>query len=273
MTITLTESKELDSFLGIVMGSNHTASMNFISNEHYVCLYLTQTLRQQTTYAYRYPLESTMKSTMMSRGFTIVTASIGHTNICCPNAQHWINLIRNPLSTRNPGVSLCQFETPPPSTFKCCLAMFSETHVRDCLSTCRAPAICPGALPCITSSFTTIIMSPTVKVHPSSVYAMTVWPQLWYSPLGSSPLTTLCGLVEDTGHRLCTSESWVQPECRRPFLLLVWSVHSNRVAGHHLCTSESWVQPECKRPCLSDDRGGRWPPSRWRSWYSCMTCR
>jgi len=59
------------------------------------------------------------------------------------------NLIRNPLSARNPGVSCCQFETPPPSTVKCCLAMFLETYVGDCLSTCWAPAICPAVNKCI----------------------------------------------------------------------------------------------------------------------------
>ena len=60
-----------------------------------------------------------------------------------------INLIRNPLSTRNPGVSHCWFETPPPSTVKCCLAMFLETYVRDCLSTCQGPAVCPAVNKCI----------------------------------------------------------------------------------------------------------------------------
>jgi len=63
----------------------------------------------------------------------------------------WINLIRNPLSARNPGVSRCRFETPPPSTVKCCLAMLLETYVGDCLSTCRAPAVCPAVNKCIAS--------------------------------------------------------------------------------------------------------------------------
>ena len=59
-----------------------------------------------------------------------------------------INLIRNPLSARNPGASHCQFETPPPSAVRCCLAMFLEPNVRDCLSTCQAPAISPAVNNC-----------------------------------------------------------------------------------------------------------------------------
>ena len=94
MMITLTESKESDSFLGIVMGSNHTASMNFITNEHFVCLYPIQTLRQHITYAYQYPLESITKTTMSSRGFTTVTASISHANLCCPNAQRQLETLK-----------------------------------------------------------------------------------------------------------------------------------------------------------------------------------
>jgi len=56
----------------------------------------------------------------------------------------------------------------------------------------------------------TIVRPSTLKAHPSIVYAMTVWPQLWHPPLGFSPLTTLCGLVEDAGHRFCTSENFNQ---------------------------------------------------------------
>ena len=55
------------------------------------------------------------------------------------------------LSARNPGVSRHRFETPPPSTVKCCLAMFLETYIRDCLSTCQAPAVCPAVNKCIAS--------------------------------------------------------------------------------------------------------------------------
>ena len=38
-----------------------------------------------------------------------------------------INLIGNPLSARNPGVSLHWFEIPPPSAVRGCLVMFLET--------------------------------------------------------------------------------------------------------------------------------------------------
>jgi hypothetical protein len=137
------------------------------------------------------------------------------------NIKYGINLIRNPLSARNPGVSLRRFETPPPPTLKCCLAMFLETYVRDCLSTCRAPAVCleRKSIASYHLIFATIVMSSRLSAQsPSS-----------YPPLGSSPLTTSRGLVEDAGHCLRTSESWVQPERKRPCLLLVWSVRSNRV--------------------------------------------
>ena len=54
-----------------------------------------------------------------------------------------IILSRNPLSSRNPGISPRRFEIPPPSAFRSCLSMLLETHVRDCSSICRAPAVCP----------------------------------------------------------------------------------------------------------------------------------
>ena len=52
----------------------------------------------------------------------------------------WINLIRNPLSARNPGVSLHRFEIPPPSPVRGCLVMFLETQCRRSVKRCRAPA-------------------------------------------------------------------------------------------------------------------------------------
>jgi len=171
----------------------------------------------------------------------------------CATHIHWgINLIRNPLSARNPGVSRCWFETPPPSTVKCCLAMFLETYIGDCLSTCQAPAICPAVNKCIAS------LSPL----PS--------PPL-LGPQRSKPIIPLCtqwlsDLNYDTHHS--GSLHWrphvatwrtqaiacahLSHGCStRPCLSLVWSVCSNRVAGHCVCTSESWVLPECSRPCLS----------------------
>ena len=54
-----------------------------------------------------------------------------------------IILSRNPLSGRNPGISPHRFEIPPPSAFRSCLSMLLETHVGDCSSICRAPAVCP----------------------------------------------------------------------------------------------------------------------------------
>jgi len=77
-------------------------------------------------------------------------------------------------------------------------------------STCCLPSSKQVHCLIITSSFTTIIRPLTLKAHPSIAYVMTVWPQLWHPPLGFSPLMTSCGLVEDAGHRLCTSKSWVQ---------------------------------------------------------------
>ena len=83
-----------------------------------------------------------------------------------------INLIRNPLSARNPGVSRRRFETPPPSSVRCCLAVFLETHVGDCLSTCRAPAVCPAVNKC-SASLSPLPSPPslgpqrlTLKAHP-----------------------------------------------------------------------------------------------------------
>jgi len=140
----------------------------------------------------------------------------------------------------------------PPSTVKCCLAMFLETYVRDCLSTCRAPAICPAVNKCIA------LLSPLPS--PPSL-----------GPQCSKPILPLCmqslsDLSYDT-HHLGSLHWWPcvalwrtqaiacahsSHGCsRRSSLSLVWSVCSNRVAGHCVCTLESWVPPECRRPCLS----------------------
>ena len=43
------------------------------------------------------------------------------------NRYPGINLIGNPLSARNPGVSLHRFEIPPPSAVRGCLVVFLET--------------------------------------------------------------------------------------------------------------------------------------------------
>ena len=86
-TITITKSKETDSFLGVITGTNHTTSMNFISGEHFVSLYPIQTLKKQTTYVYHYPLNTTVTATLVGRGYTVVTDSINHPKICCPVAQ------------------------------------------------------------------------------------------------------------------------------------------------------------------------------------------
>jgi len=77
-TITITESKELDLFLSVITGASHTASMNFISGEHFVSLYPFQTLKEQTTYAYRHLLDANLTATLTGRGYTVMTDSICH---------------------------------------------------------------------------------------------------------------------------------------------------------------------------------------------------
>ena len=96
-------------------------------------------------------------------------------------------------------------------------------------STCRLPS---KQLQCVSPLPSSLSLGPQGLNTQSPSFHCAQWlsePQLWYPPLGFAPLTTLCGLVEDAGHRLCTSESWVQPECRRLCLLLVWSMCSVRV--------------------------------------------
>ena len=89
--VTVTEGKEKDSFLGVILRSNHTAVMNFITLSYCCVLYPTQTLEQQITYVYRCP-PSLMGSTKLeSRNFTVITNSIDHPanlSMCCPNVQH-----------------------------------------------------------------------------------------------------------------------------------------------------------------------------------------
>ena len=111
-----------------------------------------------------------------------------------------------------------------------------------CLSTCWAPAVCPAVnkwAPPLSPLPSPPSLGPQCLKPILPLCTMTVWPQLWYPALGFASLMTSCGLMEDAGHHLCTSESWVQPECRRPCLSLVWSMRSNRVAGHCVCTLES----------------------------------
>jgi len=87
--VMVTKGKERDSFLGIILGSNHTATMNFVSSNHCCALYPTETLKQQITYVYRYPPVDT--SELQLKKFTIMTDSTHHpTNppLCCPNMQH-----------------------------------------------------------------------------------------------------------------------------------------------------------------------------------------
>ncbi|KIK05711.1 hypothetical protein K443DRAFT_90844, partial [Laccaria amethystina LaAM-08-1] len=85
---TLTESKESDSFLGVIAESNHTASMNFISGKYYAALYPIQSLSQQTTYSYRYSLDAFTAANILEKGYSIISDSIGHPTECCPVAHH-----------------------------------------------------------------------------------------------------------------------------------------------------------------------------------------
>ena len=89
-TITVTEAHETDSFLGVVVGASHTACMNFISSEHLGCLYPTQTLRNQVSYAFGIPPASTTYFELLSKGFAIFVESAYHPvehPTCCPKAQ------------------------------------------------------------------------------------------------------------------------------------------------------------------------------------------
>ncbi|EDR11719.1 uncharacterized protein LACBIDRAFT_324472 [Laccaria bicolor S238N-H82] len=89
-TITVTEAHESDSFLGVVVRAGHTACMNFISSEHFGCLYPTQTLQNRISYAFGIPPASTTYFEMLSKGFAIFLESAYHPvkhPTCCPTAQ------------------------------------------------------------------------------------------------------------------------------------------------------------------------------------------
>ena len=83
--------------------------MNFISGEHFVSLYPIQTLKKQTTYAYRYPLDTTVTTTLAERGYTIVTDSISHPKTCCPVAQRQFETLKE--------IGLLQWSTNSQSRF------------------------------------------------------------------------------------------------------------------------------------------------------------
>jgi len=88
--ITVTKGKEKDSFLGVILGSNHTTAMNFITLSYCCVLYPTQTLEQQITYTYHCPPSSVGSTKLESRNFTIITNSIDHPadlSMCCPNVH------------------------------------------------------------------------------------------------------------------------------------------------------------------------------------------
>ena len=76
--VTVTETKETDSFLGAIVGASHTATMNFITSEHVRSLYPAETLKNRFSYAYRTPLSPSQKSALLRRGFVLVTESNGH---------------------------------------------------------------------------------------------------------------------------------------------------------------------------------------------------
>ena len=83
--------KPIHFWVYVITGTNHTASMNFISGEHFVSLYPIETLKKHTTYAYRYPLDTTLAR----RGYTIVTDSINHPKTCCPVAQRQFETLKD----------------------------------------------------------------------------------------------------------------------------------------------------------------------------------
>ena len=89
-TITVTEAHSTDSFLGVVVGASHTACMNFITSEHLGCLYPTQTLQNQVSYAFGIPPASTTYFEALSKGFAVFVDSAYHPvehPTCCPKAQ------------------------------------------------------------------------------------------------------------------------------------------------------------------------------------------
>ena len=107
----------------------------------------------------------------------------------------------------------CWFETPPLSTVRCCLAMFLDTYVRDCLSTCWAPAAVNKCSALLSPLPLPPLLGPQCSKPILLLCTMTVWLQLWYPLLKFSLLMTLCGLVEGAGHHLCTSKLWLQWRC------------------------------------------------------------
>lgn len=88
-TITVTETRETDSFIGAVVGASHTAAMNFITSEHVGSLYPTETLENRFTYAYRTPLNAIQNAVLLRRGFVVVTESIGQPPLhhVCPDVH------------------------------------------------------------------------------------------------------------------------------------------------------------------------------------------
>ena len=73
------------------------------------------------------------------------------------------------------------------------------------LSTCCLPS--KKELQCLVINSLLPLSSPPLlgPQHSKPILplcTMTVWPQLWYPPLGFALLMTSCGLMEDTGHRL-----------------------------------------------------------------------
>ena len=114
-TITVTEAHETDSFLGVIVGTSHTACMNFMISEHFSCLYATQTLQNQVLYTFGISPASTTYFELLSKEFVIFVESAYHPvkhPTCCPKVQqeffsfagigllewHWGNVTSNLLS-------------------------------------------------------------------------------------------------------------------------------------------------------------------------------
>jgi len=106
--ITITEVKELDSFLSIILRSNHTTSMNFITSNLCCALYPVQSLKEQATYAYWYPPGPVDTSKIELRNFAVIMNSINHPinpALCCLNVQHQF--------TNHSGVGLFEWNPHP----------------------------------------------------------------------------------------------------------------------------------------------------------------
>jgi len=125
--------------------------------------------------------------------------------------HQWVILIRNPIFSENPGVSLRPFETRPQSAESACLVMLVESPVGH-ESSSAEHLLCGTTPPCLLATDCHYLLHVQARAWVPPLYnthcASTTAPEQQFScppATASSPIAS-CSLEEDPGHCECILE-------------------------------------------------------------------